>query len=131
MFPHMGAQEIIIILAIALVLFGPKKLPEIGRSLGHGLRELKKASREVMDSIDGIARDDDPAPEPAWKTEPNTAALPAPAAQATDDFSDRVTHSTDEGALEPASIATNTDSEPAPEQAKEITHNAADSRRNA
>lgn len=48
---NIGTPEIIIILAIALILFGPKKLPEIGKSLGQGLRELKRASREVMDSI--------------------------------------------------------------------------------
>jgi len=49
----LGTQEILIILAIALILFGPKKLPEIGRSLGQGLRELKKASRDVIDTIEG------------------------------------------------------------------------------
>ncbi len=47
-----GSQELIIILVVALIIFGPKKLPEIGRSLGLGLRELKKASRDVMDSLE-------------------------------------------------------------------------------
>ena len=56
-----GTNEILIILAVALILFGPKKLPEIGRSLGQGLRELKKASRDVMDTFEN---DDE---EPAHK----------------------------------------------------------------
>ena len=50
---NLGTQEILIILAIALIVFGPKKLPEIGRAIGQGLRELKKASRDVMDSVHG------------------------------------------------------------------------------
>ncbi|MCX6344444.1 MAG: twin-arginine translocase TatA/TatE family subunit [Armatimonadetes bacterium] len=47
-----GSQELIIIFVVALIIFGPKKLPEIGRLLGQGLRELKKASRDVMDSLE-------------------------------------------------------------------------------
>jgi sec-independent protein translocase protein TatA len=46
-----GTQEIIIILVIALVVFGPKKLPEIGKALGQGLRELKKATRDIAESV--------------------------------------------------------------------------------
>lgn len=48
----LGPQELIIILLIALIFFGPKKLPEIGKSLGQGLRELKKASHEMMSSVE-------------------------------------------------------------------------------
>lgn len=48
----LGPQELIIVLLIALIVFGPKRLPEIGRSLGSGLRELKKASRDVMSSLE-------------------------------------------------------------------------------
>ena len=60
---HVGTPEILVILALALILFGPKKLPEIGKSIGQGLRELKKASREVMDTIEGH---DEPEPAPTW-----------------------------------------------------------------
>ena len=59
---HVGTQEIIIVLAVALILFGPKRLPEIGKSIGQGLRELKKASREVMDTLEK----DEPEPAPTW-----------------------------------------------------------------
>ena len=42
-----GTQEIIIIFIIALIVFGPRKLPELGKSLGKGLSEFKKASHEL------------------------------------------------------------------------------------
>lgn len=41
MIPNIGPMEIMLVLAIALVVFGPKKLPELGRSAGRGLREFK------------------------------------------------------------------------------------------
>jgi TatA/E family protein of Tat protein translocase len=43
----LGMQEIVIIFVIALIVFGPRKLPEIGKSLGKGLAEFKKASNEL------------------------------------------------------------------------------------
>ena len=43
----LGIQEMIIILVIALIIFGPKKLPELGKSLGKGIAEFKKASSEL------------------------------------------------------------------------------------
>jgi sec-independent protein translocase protein TatA len=47
-----GPLELIIVLVIALVVFGPKRLPDLGRSLGTGMREFK-------DSITGSSKDDD------------------------------------------------------------------------
>jgi len=47
----LGFQELIIIFVVALLVFGPKKLPEVGRSLGRGLAELKKAMRGIQDTI--------------------------------------------------------------------------------
>jgi sec-independent protein translocase protein TatA len=49
---HLG-----LVLVIALLVFGPKKLPEIGRELGQAIREFKKASREVMESFHDAAED--------------------------------------------------------------------------
>ena len=43
--------ELIIVLVIALVIFGPKRLPELGSSLGRGIREFRKATNELQDSI--------------------------------------------------------------------------------
>tara|TARA_Y100001970_G_scaffold133010_1_gene164086 strand:- start:201 stop:386 length:186 start_codon:yes stop_codon:yes gene_type:complete len=48
----LGAPEIIIIFAVILILFGGKKLPEFARGLGKGLREFKKATKEIKNEID-------------------------------------------------------------------------------
>src|SRR6187401_3277149 len=52
MFGSIGMPELIIILVIALVIFGPKKLPELGRSLGRSLNEFKKASNELRSTLE-------------------------------------------------------------------------------
>lgn len=57
--PNIGAPELIVILVIALLVLGPKKLPEVGRSVGRGMREFK-------DSLNGDDRDDD---QPAIKAD--------------------------------------------------------------
>ncbi|MCW5934681.1 MAG: TatA/E family twin arginine-targeting protein translocase [Fimbriimonadia bacterium] len=49
---NVGFQEMMVILVIALLIFGPKKLPEIGRSIGKTIREFKRASEEVSRSLD-------------------------------------------------------------------------------
>lgn len=43
----LGMQEIIVIFILALIIFGPRKLPEIGKSIGKGLQEFKKASNDL------------------------------------------------------------------------------------
>ena len=48
----MGMPEIILILAIALIVIGPRKLPDLGRSLGRAMREFRKATNEFKASID-------------------------------------------------------------------------------
>lgn len=45
--PSLGMQEIIIIFILALIIFGPRKLPELGKTLGKGLAEFKRASNEL------------------------------------------------------------------------------------
>jgi sec-independent protein translocase protein TatA len=50
--PQIGPLEIVLVLLIALVVLGPKRLPEVGRSLGRGMREFKN-------SISGMGRDED------------------------------------------------------------------------
>ncbi len=47
-----GIPELLIILAIALIVIGPKKLPDLAKSLGRALNEFKKATREFKDSLD-------------------------------------------------------------------------------
>ncbi len=51
MIGRIGMLEIILILSVALIIFGPAKLPELGRSIGNGLREFKKATNDLKDSI--------------------------------------------------------------------------------
>lgn len=48
--PQLGVPELIIILVIVLILFGAGKLAEVGGALGRGIREFRKASREVEDA---------------------------------------------------------------------------------
>ena len=52
MFGSIGPAELILIFVIALLVFGPKKLPEIGRSVGKALREFKKTSDEIKGRIE-------------------------------------------------------------------------------
>jgi TatA/E family protein of Tat protein translocase len=52
MFGSIGPTELILIFVIALLVFGPKKLPEIGRSVGKALREFKKTSEEIKGRIE-------------------------------------------------------------------------------
>jgi sec-independent protein translocase protein TatA len=65
--PNIGTGEIILLLLLALLLFGAKRLPEIGRSMGRGLREFK-------DSVSGKDADDTPAELPMQTTETTIAA---------------------------------------------------------
>ena len=65
-FGGLGPWEIILILAVVLVLFGAKKLPELAKGMGQGIKEFKKASRGVNDELER-AMDDTPTytPPPA------------------------------------------------------------------
>ena len=47
-----GIQEMVLILVIALVIFGPKRLPELGRSIGKTLAEFRRASNEIKHNIE-------------------------------------------------------------------------------
>ena len=58
-FGSIGPTELIIIFVIILLIFGGKKLPELAKGLGKGIREFKKATREVQDELDIDKIDDD------------------------------------------------------------------------
>jgi len=53
----LGTQELIVIFIVAFLVFGPKKLPELGRTLGKGMRELKSAMRGVRESLEEAGED--------------------------------------------------------------------------
>jgi TatA/E family protein of Tat protein translocase len=54
---QLGFQEILMIFVVALLVFGPKKLPELGKSLGKGIREFKKATDELKSSWEDQVKD--------------------------------------------------------------------------
>ena len=56
---NVGPAEIIVILLIALVVFGPKRLPEIGKTIGKGLREFRQATQDVKDELSFNLTDDE------------------------------------------------------------------------
>ncbi len=86
-----GTPEILLILVIALLLFGPQKLPELGKSLGRAIREFKKASSELQETIEREVEEvkrtsgDGPRPPaqgpsglPAGAMPPPSAPMPPP-----------------------------------------------------
>src|SRR5262245_30205840 len=75
---NLGGGEIILILALVLILFGAKKLPELAKGLGTGIKEFKKATREVSDEVSS-AMDDNPTP--AKRLPPTPPASTPEAAQ--------------------------------------------------
>jgi len=73
MIGSLGFQELLVILLIVLVLFGARRIPEVGRSLGKGIREFKKATREITADID---LDDDETPPSDRTTRRETDPTP-------------------------------------------------------
>ena len=68
--PQLGPAEVLVILVVALLVFGPKRLPDVGRQVGRGLRELRKVQDTVRDEINSVLHHDD--------DEPSYAAAPPP-----------------------------------------------------
>ena len=87
MFGSIGMPELLIILTLALIIFGPRKLPELGRSLGKSLGEFKRASNELRNTLDEEIRiEEERSTRPA---RPVTPAEPVPVtAAATDETPD-------------------------------------------
>ena len=87
MFGSLGTMELVVILVIALVVFGPRKLPELGRSLGKSLGEFKRASNDLRNTLEEEIHVEErtrtaPAPPAAPASAP--AAPEQPAAPADD-----------------------------------------------
>jgi sec-independent protein translocase protein TatA len=91
MFGSIGMPELIIIFVIALIIFGPRKLPELGRSLGKSLAEFKKASTELQRTLEEEIRIEEQqvkTPQPAAPT-----AVPPPPTVAHTEDARKVDHS--------------------------------------
>ena len=74
MFGSLGMPELIVIFVIALIVFGPRKLPELGRSLGRGIAEFKKATNELQSSLEEEIRVEE------HRLDASRATAPVPAA---------------------------------------------------
>jgi len=84
----LGGWEIILILAVVLLLFGAKKLPELAKGLGQGIKEFKKATTDVQRDLQSALEEDNnpPPPPPAPKSLPDkaeTATASVPTSEST------------------------------------------------
>ena len=71
-----GVPEMIIILVIALIVFGPRKLPELGRSLGKSLGEFKRASNDLRNTLEDEIRVEPKSEVAAVSPKPDPAPVP-------------------------------------------------------
>ena len=74
-----GLQELVLIFVLALLVFGPKNLPQLGRSLGRAMREFRKASDEFRSTIETNLQMNEPDPVPHYSPPPATESLSVPA----------------------------------------------------
>jgi len=108
----LGVPEIIFILLLALLIFGPKKLPEIGRTLGKGMSEFRKASNELTRSLNAeLALDETPVPPQVRASRPTPVATEprptqTPLIAAVPDLPLSTERSTEEAAAQPAAVET-------------------------
>jgi sec-independent protein translocase protein TatA len=84
MFGSIGMPELIIILVIALIIFGPRKLPELGKSLGRSLNEFKRASTDLQNTLEQEIRLEEQKEKQAKDTGPSEAAPDAPVSRSAD-----------------------------------------------
>jgi len=79
-----GVQEILVIMVLALIVFGPDKLPDLGRRLGRAMREFRRASDEFRSTVEQNLQlniDHDISPPPPTSPEPAAAVVSAPDGQ--------------------------------------------------
>src|SRR5262245_44537188 len=100
-----GLQELVVIFVIALLVFGPKNLPQLGRALGRAMREFRRASDEFRSTIETNLQINEPDPVPTPAADQAAAAeSAAPATWGT---------TTTDTEAQPIATSTETESEPA------------------
>lgn len=72
-----GMPELVIIFVIALIIFGPRKLPELGKSLGRSINEFKRASNELKNTLEDEIRVEEQKPAAPRATTPAPAPTPS------------------------------------------------------
>lgn len=78
----LSGGELVLVLAAVLILFGAKKIPDFAKGLGQGIKEFKKASREVQDEIERAGEElHSPPPPPPPPLPPPSSVEPAPASE--------------------------------------------------
>ncbi len=109
---QVGPAEILVILFVALLVFGPQRLPEVGRQVGSAIRELRRMQDTVRGELDSVLHPDlapDLSPSYDESAEPGEHAPPAPIATRTS--SAEITGPDDDPAL-PAEVADEPDDDP-------------------
>ena len=96
-----GFQELILILVVALLVFGPTRLPELGRALGRAMREFRRATEEFRTTVETNLHLNEPDPVPAPPSPVGAETGPAPAATATEPLPDSVLSAYGEGSEPP------------------------------
>lgn len=79
----LGWGEIVLILVVVLLLFGAKKLPELAKGLGQGIKEFKKATKDVQDDLQRAIEDDPPRDPPRRVAEKPPTPESAPSGPST------------------------------------------------
>lgn len=80
MFGSLGGPELLLILVIALLVFGPKRIPELSRTIGRGVAEFRRATNDFKATLErevsaaDLETEDTPAPEPAQEKTPEEPA---------------------------------------------------------
>ncbi len=88
MFGSIGAPELIVIFIVALLIFGPRKLPELSRALGRGIREFRRATTELKSTLDREIAEAETGAEASSAYGPSSIAparVPAPPPAGKDD----------------------------------------------
>jgi len=79
MFGSIGGPELVVIFAVALLIFGPRRLAELGKSLGRGLAEFRRTATDLRDTLDAeVSRPETPKPAPLALPRPPEGAPATP-----------------------------------------------------